>query len=464
MPDNLKKFISNKNIGLIEKKYNKRSFSYIFENHDEAIYYQLRYGGKIHTLDCNETKAYILVYEDKKKLYESFLPIKELIYNLQQLKLLEMYDKMVANGIKPICVKTDSILCVESKSKLETIFNFENKLGGIRFEEEKKIIDKKIEVKTININLPIQHHIHTIELVNEWDLNEIGQVLRENNGTLIEATDPGNGKTTAGQSTKLKTLFVSPTRVLCQKLRLDDFTAITLYQLLGLTQHGTQRRNMHEYNVSSYEVIVFDELALFDTEQKQWVVRYMKTHDNKKYYATADTDQNEPIKFYTNNVSDVKKYHSDCLDKMFKHKIILKENKRLKNPEDRKKLKEIKKEIFDGNRPVIDTFKRFNFNIIKSLYQVNTNKKVSYFKNRANKINELVHAKQKIHNLKTIIEYNNIKYYNGLELICKNRFKIGKYAFYPNYTFKIIKIDDKHVLLKDISEDDEIQIIYMWAI
>ena len=72
LSEKMKKFIINKNQGLIEKKYNKRSFSQIFENHDEALYYQLHFGGRIHTLECKEGNVNILIYEDKKGYLSPF--------------------------------------------------------------------------------------------------------------------------------------------------------------------------------------------------------------------------------------------------------------------------------------------------------------------------------------------------------------------------------------------------------
>ena len=43
-----KKFIMNKNLGLIEKKYNKKSITKIYHTMTEAQYYQIKYGGNIY--------------------------------------------------------------------------------------------------------------------------------------------------------------------------------------------------------------------------------------------------------------------------------------------------------------------------------------------------------------------------------------------------------------------------------
>ena len=57
---------------------------------------------------------------------------------------------------------------------------------------------------------------------------------------------------------------------------------------------------------------------------------------------------------------------------MFPNQILLHVNKRLKNPEDREKLKLIKEDIFNLNMNVIDIFKKYGFNIIDNMAQLET--------------------------------------------------------------------------------------------
>ena len=66
--------------------------------------------------------------------------------------------------------------------------------------------------------------------------------------------------------------------------------------------------------------------------QLEWIYRYMNTH-KKIYYATADTDQNKPIKYNCNNGKDF------SMSMMFPNCIVLHENKRLKTIEDTKTIK-----------------------------------------------------------------------------------------------------------------------------
>ena len=56
LPSDLKKFIVNKNQGLIEKKKNKKSISRAFKNYNEAFYYQSRLNnGQMYSNNEEET-------------------------------------------------------------------------------------------------------------------------------------------------------------------------------------------------------------------------------------------------------------------------------------------------------------------------------------------------------------------------------------------------------------------------
>lgn len=55
----LRKFIVNKNLGLIEKSRNKKSISKIFKNYNEAVYYQTKLNrGEIISINEEETTSY----------------------------------------------------------------------------------------------------------------------------------------------------------------------------------------------------------------------------------------------------------------------------------------------------------------------------------------------------------------------------------------------------------------------
>ena len=153
-----KKDIVNRTTGLCEKKYNTASVCKMFDSYAEAQFYQIKYKGKIHslqqsfksvhTIDQNEdplnfgldmgafkdekiaTKLefgksiHLLVTEEKKMLVEGYRYIKELIYDIMSLKMYELYNEVVSKGVVPKGIKTDAILVSKSKSELEKLFNF----------------------------------------------------------------------------------------------------------------------------------------------------------------------------------------------------------------------------------------------------------------------------------------------------------------------------------------------------
>ena len=56
LPTDLKKFIANKNLGLIEKRRNKKSISRAFKNYNEAFFYQTRLDkGQVYSIIEEET-------------------------------------------------------------------------------------------------------------------------------------------------------------------------------------------------------------------------------------------------------------------------------------------------------------------------------------------------------------------------------------------------------------------------
>ena len=135
-------------MGLIEKKTNTTSITKIYQTLSEAQYYQIKYGGYIYTVSDHkfvevdpteeeikdgvvskninkERKVYLLVNKVKKNLDESFNPIKDLIYDIQLLKLWKHYKTLEENNVTVYGIKTDCLLVKEDKSTLSNYFKFD---------------------------------------------------------------------------------------------------------------------------------------------------------------------------------------------------------------------------------------------------------------------------------------------------------------------------------------------------
>ncbi len=177
-----KKFIVNKNLGLIEKKRNKRSVSWVFKNYDEAFYYQSKIGGDIHPIEENKWLvkdkdeydpyenntferpnvvrsftqvgkfvAYVLVINKEAELINGFTPIKDLVYDIRSLKNYNTYVKLKSNNITPLGIKTDSILIRNSDlEKVKSLFNWNDEIGCFKIEKDKYLKNDLIKKLIIN--------------------------------------------------------------------------------------------------------------------------------------------------------------------------------------------------------------------------------------------------------------------------------------------------------------------------
>ena len=127
---------------------------------------------------------------------------------------------------------------------------------------------------------------------DEFSRNEADQIIDKNNKVIVKAIYPGCGKTTFFKNYKnQKKLFICPFNRLCQELKKDGCEAITLNKLLSIYGDGTQYVNTNEFDISNYELIIFDELYIYNINQLTRIYKYMQKHTDKCFYATGDINQ-----------------------------------------------------------------------------------------------------------------------------------------------------------------------------
>ena len=83
----------------------------------------------------------------------------------------------------------------------------------------------------------------------------------------------------------------------------------------------------------------------------------------------------------------------DCINMIFPNQITLKINKRLKSDEDRNIIANLKKDIFNRNKDIIEIFKQYGFKIIDNMTQLTTDHNICYFQYRGNIVNKWVQTK-----------------------------------------------------------------------
>jgi hypothetical protein len=481
-----KKHIVNKTTGLTEKKYNTAHICKVFYNLAEAQYYQVKYGGKLHSLSSDivkqtksnepnsldygidnslktdfeynvnfeyNKKIYLLIVEKKETLIDGFRQIKEMIYDIQAIKLFSLYNDVIQKGITPVGIKTDAILVKSSRVLLEKYFQFdETKIGALKFESGKTLINKKIvQEKNKLMEFP-EISINNIPLKDEYDTKAINGIFDAHNRILIKGVYPGVGKTTSVINfTNHKILFVTPWNSLAQDLQRKGHKAITLNMLLGIFADGKEYTKAYNYDINPYDCICFDEIFLYEPKRLKKIDIFMKQHSSKIYFATGDVDQLPPIDFEVNNILNLREYQKTCINQMFPNQLELNISKRLKSEEDRNKLKDLKKEIFENPKNIIKILEKYNFKTCRSLKEVKTFKNICYFNFRTDTVN--THAHSLVAKPEKSVTINKVPYWEGLKLFCKKHYKVKSIRLFVNYLYKIQKISSESFTICDEVEN-----------
>ena len=491
----LKKKIVNTILGMTEKKSNSKSVSKLFSTYSMALHYQLKYGGVIYPLQDNEEitevvqnevgpihsdldfgiddiecygtrtvsntttnklhRAYVLHIQAKAELTNGFLPIKELIYEIQKVKLFNLHKRCVRKNLSIVGVKTDCILVDETEEKLLSLFNTKDKIGGVKIETNKKCNDTKIQLtKGIDMAalmvLAAPIVVNNISIVDEWDTNEINAVFEKNAITLVKGEYPGVGKTYCVQQYKNDILFISPYNKLCQNLRKDGFESITLIKLLGRQALGDKLgipmkgKNGGPFDVSNHTVICFDEVMLYGPCELRQIQNYMSKHTNIKFIATGDSDQLKPINASYNNIVGMQRHMNKCRDMVFPTQFSLNISKRLKNQEDRDKMAQLKADVFNPSISVSDICTTHNIRQVSDIKATTTKRNIAYFNYYAPIVNNIVHKLYATEDENNIIVRDNA-YYKGLEVVCTTHMTAkGGVRLYVNYTYAIHTISAKY--------------------
>ena len=129
---------------------------------------------------------------------------------------------------------------MNKKKKIKIEFNKE--IGGVKFENCKKPINKKIKfIKNELIDF-IQPDVNIIEMKDEYNKNEIKDILQKYDRVMIKGLLPGSGKTTAVKNSGYDVLFVTPYNKLCQELRKEEYESVTLNKLLNIDICGNYNK------------------------------------------------------------------------------------------------------------------------------------------------------------------------------------------------------------------------------
>ena len=460
--DECKKAIANISIGLLGKKTNKAELSKIFLDYNEANYYAIKYDGKIIPLhdddmlskhirtDKNANKlVYVVQIDERKTLVNGFMPINDMIYINQRMKLLKLYQKMQKLNIKMVGIKTDCILYEGNnddiiKQNFKVIEKVESKedIGKYKIDHRKYTVNKPIQIIS-NELIPIHNFGGIIPKIftDELDVVAINKYVADiKQPLLIKGNYPGVGKSTLCKNYDAKCLFVCPYNKLCQMSRIDGMDSITFSKLFGLVGSDQEMMHIKEYDISEYKTIVFDEIFLYEPTRLKRVAELMAKHSEKLFMGTGDADQREAIGFKNAD------YITHCMSILFPNQILLNDIKRFKNQSDKDKLILLKHDILNTSMSVKDVCIKHGLKMKTQMKDVDTTTNISLFNFRCNIINSHVH--------KNIMKHTE-DYFVGLDIICRKYERSKNFVINTNYTYKITKLGDKYTKIKDEVEDVE---------
>jgi hypothetical protein len=144
----IKKLICNVLFGMLEKSWNKKQSSYLFDNEVEACYNKNVYGkegGAVYKLYEYDGESYdrgseyhVFNISDKKTLVNGFRYIKELLLQHHNMFMQETYNTLKENSIGVYSVKSDAFTIHKSKlDKVIKLVNFGDDIGTWRISKTK---------------------------------------------------------------------------------------------------------------------------------------------------------------------------------------------------------------------------------------------------------------------------------------------------------------------------------------
>lgn len=468
----LKKLIMNVVIGTMSKSKSELRKSYLFNSIEEAKSVQETSGGTINSISEYKIKyyrdsengivynnkdeiviedvfkddqysyqiynegqtLYILTISDKAELNNGYRYIAELIIQKHNYYMYDCFKKLEKAKIVVKSVKIDAFtIPMKNLKKAKKILLFHSSFGNWSYKSDfsyPTLPYKSIENNNIEIEATVNNNVN---INNEFNTQNICNIIIELKNMLILGNTPGAGKSYIASAIKLNKLFVVPTNKLVCKYRSDGYSAVTINKFFSIS---INKEKYIPFDYSEFECIIFDEIYFNNVYVLSRINNFVNNNINLVIVATGDVLQLKSVSEISNNV-DEKDYLNKCIYSIFNNIITLKINKRFKNPEDHLKLVEIKNYIYSDI---------FNLEKLIKLYFKYTDdinlciNNIAYTNNTCNLV------------AKEIRKNKNIKEEYIIGEVLVNRKYIR--GFSVNYEYVIHSINNATFVLKNIDSDE----------
>ena len=351
----------------------------------------------------------------------------------------EAYETLMRDGVVVYSVKTDAFVIDKCNlGKAREVLKFGSEIGEWRW-SDKFNFPSKAFCKQPSVLCDItEYENKTGDVKDEWNTDEIiDEHILNNKRLLIQAEFAGSGKSYICKhmnTRNYKVLFVVHSNELGQQCGCEWATINKFFSI----SFGDERLTKFDYSV--YDVIVFDEIYFHNVGKWALIWDFCKNNPDKIIVATGDTNQlKNPER--VSNVMAFEKYANHCINLIFENNIMLYECKRLKTEEDRHKLRDVKRMIFEGTpfREIIDNYFKWTDKI--EMYDNN----IAYTNNTCKMVSS------KIREMKNITE----EYVIGEEVICRKYIKTMGTKFNVNFKFRISNIVGDIVVLQNVATNEK---------
>ena len=359
LQDEDKKYVANLVYGLAARRNNKTAFGQLFQEKEESR----AYGNGQIIVDL-APDLHLVVDQVTRELSEGYRPVAALILNEMKIFLHKIVSALGSNavGVRTDCVYTD-LTKEEAKQRLSGQgFTFGKEISNLRFVEGPPPEGKlHINEKEIGVLYP-SFFQDQIRMKDEFDDNEAKRIIEETKKIkriveyttveeevtqplLVTCKYPGSGKSRLALhwgNKRKDMLVVCPTNVLCDSILEQGYTAITTHTLLERRPRGSEEETFTPFDVSEYDVILFEEIYFYPVFQLEWIRDFMASHPKKIFIANGDPAQNEPVdqKLFV----DFDTYYDKIMRQMFPRRLDLQIPKRYSS-KDREKMTRLYDEL-----------------------------------------------------------------------------------------------------------------------
>lgn len=462
IPLELRKGLVNRAIGELGRKKNRTRSATVYKNLDDAIIHKQREGsGIICTLSNN---LWIVKILREKELEDGFVPINEMIKSMARHQMSNLWKQLTSLGCRVIGFKTDAMYFIEPDHPVDIVSHIDelssgsgsgNPIGKAKYFKDVDYSYPRVRYTTRVTNKAVADIGYRVESeTKQCDIRNISEHLVP--GSIVIA-GAGCGKT----FTLLHHLkaSVDPCRILvvtawnAQANRIKQafhLQAITWHHLRGAKLDDTVRCGTRGYDTSGIDVIVFDEIMLFDHAKLVKLSRYMQSNPRIQYYATGDPIQLEAIGDIIDNAYKLRILSNTLL---FPCVLGLGTNLRIVQ-KDRDRLTSIIHDVgsmsisdlidkhFSRNKRTLDEFRRSGLK-----------RGIAYYNSSTRLLNKLIHPQvpHSKHKLSKTKEIHGMRYYFGDTLVCKQQVRVGNQEkLHVNYQYTIEAMNDAIFRLKDI--------------